>query len=89
MCGESGDYWKLTRAVMDIGCSLMAEHAWTVVLAPLMAAIPAVTLVNLLRETWFAHVWGRRLDRSGTLPLRQNAAAQEAFLRCGSSSASS
>src|SRR5580658_2740193 len=62
--GESGDYWKLTRAVADIGCALMRERPWTVVLAPLMAAIPAVILVNLLRETWFALVWGRRLDRT-------------------------
>ena len=78
--GESGDYWKLTRAIAEIGWSLMCERPWTVALAPLMAAIPAVTLVNLLRETWFAHAWGRRLACS---------TAQEAFLRCGSSSASS
>src|SRR5271154_2275972 len=49
--GESGDYWKLTRAIAEIGCSLMREHPWTLVLAPLMALIPAVTLGNLLRET--------------------------------------
>jgi predicted metal-dependent phosphoesterase TrpH len=80
--GQSGDYWKLTRAVADIGCPLIRERPWTLVLAPLMAAIPAVTLVNLLRETCFAHAWGRKLDRRTSTP-------QEAFLRCGASSASS
>jgi predicted metal-dependent phosphoesterase TrpH len=79
--GESGDYWKLTRAIADIGCSLIREHRWTLVLTPLMAAIPFITLANLLRETYFAHAWGRKLGRGRAL--------QEAFLRCGSSSASS
>jgi predicted metal-dependent phosphoesterase TrpH len=81
--GESGDYWKLTRAIAEIGCALMRERPWTLVLAPLMAAIPVITLGNLLRETYFANYWGRKLRRgAGGLP-------QEAFLRCGSSSVSS
>lgn len=80
--GDSGDYWKLTRAVLDIGFAMMREYPWTVSLSPLLAAVPVVILGNLIRETWFAHAWGRKLDRGGTLP-------QEAFLRCGSSSASS
>jgi predicted metal-dependent phosphoesterase TrpH len=83
--GESGDYWKLTRAIADIGCALLREHPWTLVLSPLMAAIPLVTLGNLLLETYFAYRWGRisqGRSRGVTPP-------QEAFLRCGSSSASS
>jgi predicted metal-dependent phosphoesterase TrpH len=59
--GESGDYWKLTRAVAGIGISMMREHPWTVALSPLLAAVPLVTLGNLLRETCFAHAWGRKL----------------------------
>jgi predicted metal-dependent phosphoesterase TrpH len=70
--GESGDYWKLTRAIAGIGCSLMQERPWTLLLAPLMALIPAITLGNLLRETCFAHAWGNRLSREpaheGPLP---------------------
>jgi predicted metal-dependent phosphoesterase TrpH len=81
--GESGDYGKLTRAVMEIGISMMREHPWTLSLSPLLAAVPLVTAGNLLRETCFAHAWGRKLDRAGAL------SPQEAFLRCGSSSASS
>ena len=81
--GESGDYWKLTRAISEIGISMMREHRWTLVLLPLVAVVPLFTLCNLARETWFAHAWGNKLDRRGAvLP-------QEAFLRCGSSSASS
>jgi predicted metal-dependent phosphoesterase TrpH len=83
--GESGDYWKLTRAIADIGCALMREHPWTLVLSPLMAAIPVVTLGNLLLETYFAYRWGR----IGQGRNRGVAPPQEAFLRCGSSSASS
>jgi predicted metal-dependent phosphoesterase TrpH len=76
--GESGDYWKLTRAISEIGWAMMREHPWTLTLSPLFALVPFITLGNLLRETWFAHAWGRRLEQP-----------QEAFLRCGSSSASS
>jgi predicted metal-dependent phosphoesterase TrpH len=95
--GESGDYWKLTRAITDIGCSLMREHPWTLVLAPLLALVPVVTLGNLLRESWFAHAWGRKLATSATgdrflspvSSTRAEQTPQEAFLRCGSSSVSS
>jgi len=85
--GESGDYWKLTRAIAGIGCSMMAEHPWTLALAPLFALVPAITLVNLLRETYFAHTWGRKIKRGGSAPVASE--PQEAFLRCGPSSASS
>ena len=112
--GESGDYWKLTRAISEIGLSMMREHRWTLVLLPLVAIVPLFTLCNLARETWFAHAWGSRLldacPRDGACAVVQsdtygdtasNGAAlcghdkrrgvlpQEAFLRCGSSSASS
>jgi hypothetical protein len=59
VAGESGDYGKLTGTVFDIGRSLMKEHPWALALAPLAALIPAVTLGNLLWETWFANKWGR------------------------------
>jgi predicted metal-dependent phosphoesterase TrpH len=57
--GESGDYGTLTGTVFEIGRSLMREHPWALALAPLATLIPAVTLGNLLWETWFAHKWGR------------------------------
>jgi hypothetical protein len=58
--GDSGDYMKLTRAVGEIGLEMLNERRWTVLLSPLMAAIPLVTLAHLALETMFAHKWGRR-----------------------------
>src|SRR5216684_127622 len=57
----SGSYVKLTRTVIEIGCSLIRERRWTALLAPLLFAIPAVTLANALRETAFHRQWSRRL----------------------------
>jgi predicted metal-dependent phosphoesterase TrpH len=74
--GDSGDYMKLTRAVMEIGFEMLKERPWTALLAPLMAAIPLVTLAHLALETVFAHKWGRR-----TAGLLDAVAAQRALER--------
>jgi predicted metal-dependent phosphoesterase TrpH len=67
--GESGNYWKLTRAVLDIACDLMRERRWTRVLAPLLAGVPLAILANLASESAFAYCWGRRTQRlSAPLP---------------------
>ena len=68
VAGESGDYFKLTRAVASIGCGLMREHRAALALAPLLAAVPAITLINLGLEYAFAHRWGRRVlwNHAGT-----------------------
>lgn len=84
--GESGDYGKLTRAIAGIGMAMMREHPWTLALAPLLAAVPLFTLGNLLHETYFARSWGRKL---AARIAPSGVSGQEAFLRCGSSSASS
>jgi predicted metal-dependent phosphoesterase TrpH len=59
--GESGDVWKLTKAVCAIGASMVREKPWTAVLTPLMALVPAITIVNFLMELSFAAKWGSRL----------------------------
>ncbi|MBZ5607917.1 MAG: PHP domain-containing protein [Acidobacteriia bacterium] len=59
--GVSGDYAKLTRAVLEIGTGLVQEYTWTLALAPLMLLIPAVTLGNYFREILFDYTWSRRL----------------------------
>ena len=64
VAGESGDYWKLTRAVFEIARDLMREHRAATLLAPLAALIPAVILVNFGLECWFAAKWGRRAQKS-------------------------
>ena len=60
VCGESGDYVKLTRAVMEIGINMVGEHAWTVALAPLLLVVPFVTLGNYALEVVFNNRWSRR-----------------------------
>ncbi len=60
--GDSGDFLKLTLAVWTIGTFMMRERPWTVLLAPLMAAAPLVTLGNFLREVAFERKWSRALD---------------------------
>jgi predicted metal-dependent phosphoesterase TrpH len=58
--GISGDVWKLTKAVCAIGGSMVREKPWTVILTPLMAFVPAITIVNFLMELSFAAKWGNR-----------------------------
>jgi predicted metal-dependent phosphoesterase TrpH len=67
--GFSGDYFKLTRTVLDIGCALLREHVWTCLFAaPLLLAVPAVTLANYACEVIFAQTWSRHLWPA-SLPL--------------------
>src|SRR5689334_21664034 len=58
--GESGSYWKLTSAVLELGCRMMREKPWTLFLLPLAVAIPAVTLANCAREFAFVYRWASR-----------------------------
>jgi predicted metal-dependent phosphoesterase TrpH len=59
--GASGNYAKLTRAVLGIGSSLVKERPWTLVLTPLMLAVPLVTLANYFCELSFHARWSRAL----------------------------
>jgi predicted metal-dependent phosphoesterase TrpH len=61
--GASGDYWKLTTAVLRIGASLVREDPRMALLAPLLAAAPFVTAGNYFRELIFAWYWGVRNRR--------------------------
>ena len=58
--GESGGYWKLTSAVMELGSRMMREKPWTLLLSPLAVAIPVVTLANCIREFAFVYHWASR-----------------------------
>ena len=64
--GESGNYWKLTRAVLEIAGDLMRERRWTCLLSPLLAGVPFVILANVVSEIAFAHHWGRRTAKMGS-----------------------
>ena len=61
VAGASGNFAKLTQAVLGIGASLVCERPWTFILTPLMLAVPAVTLVNYFCEVSFHARWSRTL----------------------------
>ncbi len=63
--GVSGDYPKLTRAVLEIGCNLVRDHRWALALAPLLLLVPAVILGNYVNEILFDFTWSRRLLAGG------------------------
>jgi predicted metal-dependent phosphoesterase TrpH len=78
--GESGDYWKLTRDILLLCWEMMREDHWTVLLAPLVALVPAGVAVNYLNEAAFARRWGARTNATSrgdrrALPVRQKLTA--------------
>jgi len=79
LVGESGGYWKLTRAVWSLSSAMMRENRWTLLLSPLMALVPAVTLANCVREFAFVSRWAPRMCRPRT-PAYGSACANEAGL---------
>ncbi len=62
--GDSGDTWKLTKAVWSIGASMVRAKPWTAVLTPLMALVPPIMIVNFLMELSFAAKWGNRMIKT-------------------------
>jgi predicted metal-dependent phosphoesterase TrpH len=58
--GESGNYWKLTGAVIELASAMMREKPSTLWLSPLFLAVPAVTLANYFRELAFVYQWSSR-----------------------------
>jgi len=76
--GQSGGYWRVTRDVYAIACSMVRELPLTLALAPLFLAVPLVTLGNLARETVFAQTWSARYLHSVRLRMAQRAAAEPA-----------
>ena len=66
LLGESGGYWKLTRAVWSLSSDMMRENSRTLFLAPLMALVPLVILANCVREFAFVSHWAERTCRPRT-----------------------
>jgi predicted metal-dependent phosphoesterase TrpH len=69
VAGRSGNYWKMTGTVWTVGWCLMGAQPLAWFLFPLMAAVPMVTLANVLYETTFAAKWKRRLENLSTLSI--------------------
>ncbi|MDP9113500.1 MAG: PHP domain-containing protein [Acidobacteriota bacterium] len=61
--GETGNYGKLLRAVLEISCGMMGERKWTRWMAPLLAGVPLVVAAIVLQELAFAQYWGRSTSR--------------------------
>jgi hypothetical protein len=78
--GESGDYWKLTSAVLGIGASLVRTKPWMLLGAALFAAAPMVTLGNYFREAAFAWHWANREKPRGTTTVPATVSTTEAVL---------
>ena len=59
--GASGGYWRLTRAILEIGLAMMGEKPWTIPFAPLLLGVPLVILGNQASELGFENKWSRRM----------------------------
>ncbi|MGD0906955.1 MAG: PHP domain-containing protein [Candidatus Acidiferrales bacterium] len=81
--GDSGSYWKLTRDVLLLCREMMREDRWTILLAPLLALVPAGVAVNYLVDLDFVRRWGTAINASkpsrefglATEPVREKQAA--------------
>jgi predicted metal-dependent phosphoesterase TrpH len=67
--GESGNYWKLTLDVLAIGSEMLREKPFTLLFAPFLIGIPAVTFINHLLERRFARKWGQTWARTRGLDV--------------------
>ncbi len=61
--GSSGNFRRLTRDVLQICAALLEEKPAAKLLAPLILAVPVVTLLNYVVEDLFARRWGRHWER--------------------------
>jgi predicted metal-dependent phosphoesterase TrpH len=61
--GVPGNYWKLTRDVLAVSREMFREKPLTLLLAPFLGGVPAVTLINFLLERRFARKWGEEWAR--------------------------
>jgi hypothetical protein len=68
--GESGNYWKLTQVIWEVGLGMMREKAWTRALLPFVPALPAIMLANHVREIAFSRRWKRRLEETRPAPAK-------------------
>ncbi len=80
--GESGDYFKLTAAVLGIGVSLVKTKPWMLLCAALFAVAPMVTAGNYVREAAFAWRWRQRNQnaRAGSVSVGVPAVSGEVAL---------
>jgi predicted metal-dependent phosphoesterase TrpH len=61
--GKSGSFGRLTMDVLQIAAALMEEKPAALLLAPVVLAVPVVTLLNYAIEDLFARYWGSRWEQ--------------------------
>jgi hypothetical protein len=61
--GSSGNFRRLTRDVLQICAALLEEKPAARLLAPLILAVPVVTLLNYVVEDLFARRWESLWER--------------------------
>jgi hypothetical protein len=76
--GTSGSFWRLTRDVFQICVALIEEKPVASLLAPLVLAVPVVTLLNYVMEDVFARRWGPRWERWRGLESRPSTGGMRA-----------
>jgi predicted metal-dependent phosphoesterase TrpH len=76
--GGSGNFWRLTRDVWQIGDALMKEKPMARLLAPLVLAVPVVTVLNYIVEDLFGRRWGSRWERWRGLEKKPSAGGMRA-----------
>ncbi len=62
--GRSGNYFRLSAELLTIAGGLFRDKPWSLGLAPLIALIPLVSLINYGCEVTFESYWRKRWRRS-------------------------
>jgi predicted metal-dependent phosphoesterase TrpH len=62
--GASGGFRVCTGAVWTIATNITKDYPWAVLLAPVLLAVPFVTLGATVRDGLFSRFWGRRVEVS-------------------------
>ena len=63
--GDSGNCVRLSRALLTIVRGMADELPWVRIFAPLLLAIPVITLGNSFAEQMFNRKWSRQLHGAG------------------------
>jgi len=79
--GKSGTYAKMTCDVFRIAAAVIAAKPWCAALAPLLAAVPALTLANFAAERVFAQKWAQLVfDGADRITFEAAVQPQEEFV---------
>ncbi len=76
--GSSGNYFKLTRDVLQIGCQMMRSDPRTAPIALLSGFAPLITLGNYFMEIGFTRRWVNRVLRECDAQAAQALASEVA-----------